>query len=161
MPRYLSPRKTAKYKELIEKIAKLLVSNTNTTFLVEGSPSALYDDLWTIRTNMFKEFSSRLRFKKQFNGVAVEVSPTFSFDGGLDLWDGESVDGELTRGAIGSRIILDKPNKIRFNRSSLLSESDIEKLAKLATGNDYTLLVSEKWLSFTKVNNESKKEEEV
>lgn len=154
MPRYLSPRKAAKYKSLIEKIARILASNKSESFLLEGPRDALYDDLWTIRSTLFSTSTTRFRFKRQFNGVWVEIFPPFSHPETLSLeslgvWDGETVEAELARGAIGAKLILEKPPRIRFARSSLLSPTDIDKLASIAAANSYEFLLDEKFLTFT------------
>ncbi len=73
------------------------------------------------------------------------------------MWDGETVEQELTRGMIATKLIMDKPSKIRFSISPL-SEKDVDKLTVLATNNSYTTLVSDKWLSFTHIP-ESKEHE--
>jgi len=66
------------------------------------------------------------------------------------MWDGETVEQELTRGMIATKLIIDKPDKIRFSLSPL-SERDVDKLTVLATNNSYTTLVTDKWLSFTHI----------
>jgi hypothetical protein len=152
MPRYLSPRKAAKYREVIEKIARIVGSNKYDTFLVEGPRDSTYDDLWTIRSTLFSTHSFRFKFKKQFNGVWVEILPPFDTSNpiiNLDVWDGETVEQELSRGMIATKLILDKPKKIRFVRSSILTDKDLDKLALVATSASYTLLIDEKFLSFT------------
>lgn len=154
MPRYLSPRKAAKYKELIEKLARILNSNKYNSFLIEGPREALYDDLWTIRSTLFSPHSSRFRFKKQFNGVWIEVLAPFSTDipiPTIDTWDGDTIEAELTRGGIASKLILDKPSKVRFALTQSISEVDLEKLAKVAVANEYHMLVNDGWISFTKI----------
>ena len=65
------------------------------------------------------------------------------------------IEENLTRGAIASRILLDKPKKIRFVRSPALSDVDIEKLQTLCSFNSYTLEVSDKFLTFLFVENET------
>lgn len=152
MPRYLSPRKAAKYKEVIEKIARIVGSNKYDTFLVEGPRDSTYDDLWTIRSTLFSTHSFRFKFKKQFNGVWVEILPPFDTSNpiiNLDVWDGETVEQELSRGMIATKLILDKPKKIRFVRSAILTDKDLDKLSLVATSSSYTLLIDEKFLSFT------------
>lgn len=152
MPRYLSPRKAAKYKEVIEKIARIVGSNKYDTFLVEGPRDSTYDDLWTIRSILFSTHSFRFKFKKQFNGVWVEILPPFDTSNpiiNLDVWDGETVEQELSRGMIATKLILDKPKKIRFVRSAILTDKDLDKLSLVATSSSYTLLIDEKFLSFT------------
>lgn len=153
MPRYLSARKAAKYKETIEKIARILAKDKYESFLLEGPRDALYDDLWTIRSHIFAASTHRFKFKKQFNGVWVEIIPDFSPSSNplqdIDIFDGETVEQKLTRGAIGSKILLDKPKKIRFINSELLSDTDITKLTNLATANNYHVEVTSSFLIFT------------
>lgn len=153
MPRYLSSRKAAKYKLLIEKIARILASNKIESFIVEGPRDSTYDDLWTIRSTLFSNHSSRFKFKKQFNGVWVEIIPPFdsSIDplSTLDLWDGETVEQEFSRGMIATKLIMDKPSKIRFVRSSSITDTDLGKLHNLAEGSSYEMIVDDKFISFT------------
>jgi len=154
MPRYLSARKAAKYKETIEKIARILAKDKYETFLIEGPRDALYDDLWTIRSHIFSAATHRFKFKKQFNGVWVEIIPDFSPSStnplqDIDIFDGETVEQKLTRGAIGSKVLLDKPKKIRFLNSELLTETDISKLSNLASANNYLFEVTPAFLIFT------------
>jgi hypothetical protein len=156
MPRYLSPRKAAKYKDLIEKLARIISHNKYETFVVESAtPNSLYDDLWTIRSHLFSPHSYRFKFKKQFNGVWVEVLPPFNsadVASTIDLFDGETVETSLARGAIGSKILLDKPEKIRFYKD-LLSPTDVEKLTTLGNLNNYSVETDEKYIIFTKQTN--------
>lgn len=84
----------------------------------------------------------------------VEVSPSFNTSDPLenvDVWDGETVETNLTRGMIATKLIMDKPNKIRFPLTSL-SPSDIEKLTALALANSYSTIVDDKWISFLSVS---------
>jgi hypothetical protein len=84
--------------------------------------------------------------------VWVEILPPFDTSNpiiNLDVWDGETVEQELSRGMIATKLILDKPKKIRFVRSSILTDKDLDKLALVATSASYTLLIDEKFLSFT------------
>lgn len=153
MPRYLSPRKAAKHKETIEKFARILAASKYESFILDGPPASLYDDLWTIRAILFPSHTHRFRFKKQFNGVWVEISPPFNTSNtvdSIDMWDGETVEQELTRGMIATKLIMDKPSKIRFSMSPL-SEKDVDKLTVLATNNSYATLATDKWLSFTHI----------
>jgi hypothetical protein len=157
MPRYLSQRKAAKYKEVIEKIARILGSSRYDNFLVEGPRDATYDDLWTIRSTLFPTHTFRFKFKKQFNGVWVEIVPPFSTSStdnlSLDLWDGETIEQEFSRGMIATKLILDKPVKIRFVRSAQITDKDLDKLSLLSTSNNYEFIVDEKFLSFTLIPN--------
>jgi hypothetical protein len=151
MPRYLSPRKAAKYKDVIAKITKAIQSGKYESFVIEGPPSALYDDLWTIRSQMFKEATARFKYKKQFSGVWIEILPEFnSSDPIEEVFDGISIEDPVNRGAMAAKLIAEKPKKVRFNKSHL-TELDIEKLAKLSNDIQYTVLVNDTYITFTAI----------
>ena len=151
MPRYLSPRKAHKYQEVIKKMAEILRSNKFSSYIIEGSPSALYDDLWTIRSTLFKQSSQRFKFKKQYNGVWVEILPTFGEDEYIDVYDGVDITETLTKNSIASYIIMHKPRKVRFGISHL-DDSDVEKLHQLAITLSYATHINPPHILFEKHN---------
>ena len=139
------------------QIKDLLQSNLPDVIFVSGIPNSLYEDLWNIRTKHFKHASNRLRFKKQYNGVLVEISPQILEQMSVDLWDGISYEQMYTRQEIASRL-METAGKVRFYFDLTMPAEDIDKLKKLATSLHLEAKLEEAYICFYPVSNTEKSE---
>lgn len=130
-------------------MAEILRSNKFHSYIIEGSPSSLYDDLWTIRSTLFQQSSQRFKFKKQYNGVWVEILPEFGMVEDVDVYDGLDISENLTKNSIASYVIMNKPRKVRF-KISHLDAVDVEKLNQLAILYNYSSLINPPYIFFEK-----------
>lgn len=148
--RYLSRRKENQHKPVIDELIKHLQSNQHKQVFIEGDSSTLYEDFWNIRTKYFKFVSNRLRFKKQHNGLIIEVFQQLTSQTSFitDMWDGMSFDVIYNRGEIASRLLEINPSKARFLTDPSLTVDDILKLKKLAISLHYTMKREDSFLCF-------------
>lgn len=156
--RYLSTRKENQHKSLILQIKDLLQSNMPDVLFISGIPNSLYEDLWNIRTKHFKHASNRLRFKKQYNGVLIEISPQILEQMSMDLWDGISYSQLHTRQEIAFKV-MESPCKVRFYSDLSMTQEDIDKLKKLATSLHLTVKQEEDYICFYPLDNPEKSDD--
>lgn len=139
----------------MEKLTTLLDQNKFASFAVEGNPKSVYEDLWTLRVSLFKDYSKRIRFNKQEYGVEVQVSGTSVEPKDIKfaptIYEGETIHEQLNRAEIASHMIALSPPNIRFNRSAL-TPVDIEKLGLFARAKKYEFVVNTDTIQFTQTN---------